>query len=72
MPVRRRARHLGRADVAGGAVVGLPIAPAADLLIGTTSAASAAGGDVWPTSLAFTGPLPIVPAGQPLRALKVL
>jgi len=48
----------------GGAVVSLPIAPATDLLIGTTSGASAAGGDVWPTSLAFTAPLPIVPAGH--------
>ena len=51
-------------SLAGGAVVGLPIAQAGDLLIGTTSGASAAGGDVWPTSLAFTGPLPVVPAGH--------
>ena len=50
--------------LAGGAVVGLPVAPAADLLIGTTSAASASGGDVWPTSLAFTAPLPVVPPGH--------
>lgn len=50
--------------LAGGAVVGLPIAPAADLLIGTTSAASGVGGDVWPTSLAFTAPLPVVPPGH--------
>jgi uncharacterized protein len=51
-------------SLAGGAVVGLPIPPVADLLIGTTAAASAAGGDVWPTRLGFTGPLPIVPAGH--------
>jgi len=50
--------------LAGGAVVGLPIPPAADLLIGTTAAASASGGDVWPTSLAFTAPLPVVPPGH--------
>jgi hypothetical protein len=51
-------------SLAGGAVVGLPIAPAADLLIGTTAAASATGGDVWATSLGFAGPLPIVPPGH--------
>jgi hypothetical protein len=51
-------------SLAGGAVAALPIAPAADLLIGTTSAASGAGGDVWPTSLAFTAPLPVVPPGH--------
>jgi uncharacterized protein len=50
--------------LAGGAVVALPIAPAADLLIGTTSAASGGAGDVWPTSLAFTAPLPVVPPGH--------
>jgi hypothetical protein len=50
--------------LAGGAVVGVPIAPAADLLLGTSSAASAAGGDVWPTSFAFVPSLPVVPAGH--------
>jgi hypothetical protein len=44
--------------------VGIPIAPVADLLVGTTSAASAAGGDIWPTSLAFVPALPVVPAGH--------
>ena len=42
----------------------LPIAPAPDLAIGSTSAAAPAGGDVWPTKIGFTTPLPSVPAGQ--------
>jgi uncharacterized protein len=42
----------------------LPVAPAADLTIGSTSAAAPAGGDVWATKIGFTGPLPAVPAGQ--------
>ncbi|MCZ7587838.1 MAG: lamin tail domain-containing protein [Gaiella sp.] len=48
----------------GGAIAGIPVAPAADLLVGTTSARSADAGDVWATSLGFTGPLPAVPAGR--------
>lgn len=42
----------------------LPIAPAPDLTIGSTSAAAATGGDVWATKIGFTAPLPSVPAGQ--------
>jgi hypothetical protein len=42
----------------------LPIAPAADLTIGSTSAAAPASGDVWSTKIGFIGPLPSVPAGQ--------
>ena len=52
------------AGLAGGARVAIPIAPAADLSIGSSSAPSAAGGDVWPTTLGFTAPLPVVPAGH--------
>ena len=48
----------------GGALLALPIAPAADLLVGTTTAVSAAGGDVWPTRIGFTGALPSVPPGH--------
>jgi hypothetical protein len=48
----------------GGTRVGIPIAPAPDLLVGTTSSPSAAAGDVWPTSLGFTGPLPTVAPGH--------
>jgi hypothetical protein len=48
----------------GGARAAVPIAPTADLLVGTTSAASTAAGDVWPTTLGFTGPLPVVAPGR--------
>ena len=48
----------------GGARAGIPIAPVADLLVGTASARSAAAGDVWPTTLGFTGPLPVVAPGR--------
>ena len=48
----------------GGARAAVPIPPAADLLVGTTSAHSAAAGDVWPTTLGFTGPLPVVAPGR--------
>jgi hypothetical protein len=46
------------------ALTAVPVAPAADLLIGSTAAVSAAGGDVWATRIGFTSPLPNVPAGQ--------
>ncbi len=52
------------AQLAGGAKAAIPIAPAADLLIGTTSARSAAGGDAWPTNVSFTSALPAVPSGR--------
>jgi hypothetical protein len=47
---------------AGGALVAL--LSTSDLMLGTSSARSAAGGDAWPTSLAFTAPLPAVTPGQ--------
>jgi predicted extracellular nuclease len=50
--------------LAGGAIAAIPIAPVPDLLVGTTSAPTAGAGDVWGTSLGFTGPLPVVPAGR--------
>jgi hypothetical protein len=50
--------------VAGGAVAPVPVPPAADLLIGVSSAPSAAAGDAWPTSLSFTSPLPALPSGR--------
>jgi hypothetical protein len=46
----------------GGALVALPTT--SDLLVGTSSARSATAGDAWPTSLAFTAPLPAVAPGQ--------
>jgi hypothetical protein len=48
----------------GGARAAIPIAPAADVLVGTTSGASSAAGDVWPATIGFTAPLPAVPAGR--------
>jgi hypothetical protein len=50
------------APFAGGALVALP--STSDLLLGTSAARSATGGDVWPTSLAFTSPLPAVAPGR--------
>ena len=52
------------ASLAGGAKAGIPIAPAPDLLIGTTSAGSASGGDAWPTNVSFLSALPVVPPGK--------
>ncbi len=52
------------ASLVGGARAPIPIAPAADLTVGTTSARSAAGGDAWPTTLGFTSALPLVAPGH--------
>ena len=51
-------------SLVGGARAAVPIAPAADLLIGTTTSRSGSGGDVWPTTVGFTGPLPVVAPGH--------
>jgi uncharacterized protein len=51
-------------SLAGGALAGIPIAPAPDLSIGTTSARSAGSGDVWQTSLAFSSPIPTLAPGH--------
>jgi hypothetical protein len=48
----------------GGTRVPIPIAPAPDLLVGTTTAPSGGAGDVWPTSLGFTSALPTVAPGH--------
>ncbi|HST18217.1 MAG TPA: lamin tail domain-containing protein [Gaiellaceae bacterium] len=48
----------------GGGLVPIPIAPAADLLIGTTAAATGPGGAQWPTSVGFAAPLPAVASGR--------
>jgi Lamin Tail Domain len=50
--------------LAGGAMAAVPIAPAPDLLVGTTTAHSAATGDVWDTRLGFVSPIPVVTAGR--------
>ena len=41
-------------------LVPIPLAPAADFLVASTTAPSAATGDVWPTSVGFSSPLPSV------------
>jgi Lamin Tail Domain len=48
----------------GGALAPVPVAPAADLVVGTTAAPSVAGGDVWSTQLGLIAPLPSVPPGR--------
>jgi hypothetical protein len=50
--------------LAGGAMAAIPIAPATDLLVGTTATQTAGAGDVWDTRLGFVSPLPVVPAGR--------
>lgn len=49
--------------LAGGSLVGIPIPPAADLVVGTTSAVSASGGDAWLTNVGFLSSVPAFPAG---------
>jgi hypothetical protein len=51
-------------QLAGGAIVAIPIAPAADLLIGTTSAPTSAAGEAWSTNVGFASPLPVVSPGR--------
>jgi hypothetical protein len=51
-------------QLGGGAMAAIPIAPAPDLLIGTTSGTSAAGGDAWATNVGFVSPLPVVAPGH--------
>ncbi len=41
-----------------------PIAPAADLQIGSSTTPSAVVGDAWPTSIGFTASLPVVNPGH--------
>jgi len=51
-------------QLAGGAMAAIPIAPAADLLIGTTTAPSAPAGDAWSTNVGFVSPVPFVAPGH--------
>ena len=48
---------------AGGAFASIPVKPSS-ATIGTTSAPSADGGDVWPTNVGFSGPIPSVAPGR--------
>ncbi len=50
--------------VGSGPLAAVPVAPAPDLILGTASGPSAAGGDSWATSVGFVSPLPAVPAGH--------
>jgi hypothetical protein len=50
------------APFAGAALIALQ--PASDVLIGTSVSRSAPGGDVWPTTLGFSSPVPAVAPGQ--------
>ena len=56
-------------SVSGAAIVPIPVVPAADLLIGGASRASASVGDVWPTSVGFSAPLPVTTPGHYTAAL---
>jgi len=55
---------LGIAAPAGGSLVSIPVAPAADLTIASSTTPSAVAGDVWPTSIGFTSVLPVVAPGH--------
>jgi Lamin Tail Domain len=50
--------------VGGGALAAVPISPAADLSLATSSGPSADGGDIVATSVGFVSPLPAVAAGH--------
>jgi hypothetical protein len=49
---------------AGGALVAIPIQPAAAVTIGTKAAPTAAAGDVWPARLGLASAVPLVPTGR--------
>jgi len=55
---------LGLASPAGGTLLPIPIAPAAELTIASSTTRSADAGDVWPTSIGFAAPLPAVAPGR--------
>jgi len=51
------------AALTGGARVGIPVTPALDLLIGSSSSMTASDGDLWPVDVGFLEPIPLVSAG---------
>jgi hypothetical protein len=55
---------LAIASASTGSLVAIPVPPAADVLLATSSVPSAASGDVWPTSVGFASPLPAVSPGR--------
>jgi len=56
-------------QLASGAMAAIPTPPAADLLVGTTSAPSTPAGEAWATNVGFTSPLPLVAAGHYTSAI---
>jgi uncharacterized protein len=48
----------------GGGLVAIPVAPAADLVVGTAQAATGSSGDAWPATVGFSAPLPAVASGR--------
>jgi Lamin Tail Domain len=51
-------------SLVGGVLAPIPVVPAPDLTIGSSTARSAASGDVWPTSIGFSSALPVVAPGR--------
>jgi len=51
-------------SLAGGATASIPLASAADLVVGSASTRSATVGDVWSTNIGFTAPLPVLAAAH--------
>jgi hypothetical protein len=51
-------------SLAGGATAPIPVAPAPDLVVGSSSTRSATAGDVWSTNVGFTSPLPALATGH--------
>jgi hypothetical protein len=47
-----------------GALAPIPVPPASDLLLGSTTGPSAVGGDAWAAGVGFTASLPAVPSGH--------
>ena len=60
---------LGIATTTGGAIAAIPIAPAPDLLVASSTSPSAPAGDVWPTSIGFVSALPVVAPGHYIATL---
>jgi hypothetical protein len=51
-------------SLSGGATAPLPVGSAADLMVGSSSTRSSAGGDVWSTNIGFTSPVPALAAAH--------
>ena len=51
-------------SLAGGATASIPLASAADLVVGSSTARSATAGDIWSSNIGFTSALPVLAAGH--------